>query len=100
MCLNPPYKRAARYWRRCPDPLAAVGSELRGWFEAEPWRTGRELLERLQAAYPGAYPDALLRTVQRRLKGWRREMAQKMVFGAVDTAEMNESGAGTPGLRS
>jgi hypothetical protein len=43
--------------RRRPDPFAAVTAELRGWFEAEPWHTSRELLERLQAQCPGVYPD-------------------------------------------
>jgi len=54
--------------RRRPDPFAAVTTELRGWFEAEPWHTSRELLERLQAQCPGVYPDRQLRTLQRRLK--------------------------------
>jgi hypothetical protein len=54
--------------RRRPDPFAAVTTELRGWFEAEPWHTSRELLERLQAQCPGGYPDGQLRTLQRRLK--------------------------------
>jgi hypothetical protein len=69
--------------RRRPDPLVAVTVQLRGWFEAEPWRTARELLERLQAAHPGAYPDGLLRTLQRRLKIWRSEQAHAMVFGPM-----------------
>lgn len=47
--------------------------KLRKWFKAEPWRSGAELLSRLQAEYPGAYPDKLLRTLQRRLKSWRSE---------------------------
>ena len=38
-----------RHWRRCPDPFEAVTARLREWFEAEPWRTSRELLERLRA---------------------------------------------------
>jgi hypothetical protein len=71
--------------RRRPDPLASVTIELRGWFEAEPWHTARELLERLQAQYPGAYPDGQLRTLQRRLKEWRREAAHRMVFGTNAT---------------
>jgi hypothetical protein len=45
-----------------------VTEQLKAWFEEEPWRTGRELLEKLQAEQPGVYPDGLLRTVQRRLK--------------------------------
>jgi len=69
--------------RRRPDPLVAVTAQLREWFEAEPWRTARELLERLQAAHPGAYPDGLLRTLQRRLKIWRSEKAHAMVFGPM-----------------
>jgi hypothetical protein len=69
--------------RRRPDPLAKVTVPLHAWFIAEPWRTGRELLERLQAEYPGTYPDGLLRTLQRRLKIWRSEIAHTMVFGAI-----------------
>src|SRR6266481_7697218 len=69
--------------RRRPDPFAAVTTELRGWFEAEPWHTSRELLERLQAQCPGGYPDGQLRTLQRRLKEWRREAAHRMVFGTM-----------------
>ena len=69
--------------RRRPDPFAAVTTELRGWFEAEPWHTSRELLERLQAQCPGVYPDGQLRTLQRRLKDWRREAAHQMVFGTM-----------------
>ena len=45
--------------RRRPDSLVAVTTELRAWFEADPSRTGRELLERLQAEHPERYPDRL-----------------------------------------
>ena len=69
--------------RRRPDPLITVTKELREWFEQEPWRTGRELLDRLQTVRPGEYPDALLRTVQRRLKVWRSERAHGMIFGVA-----------------
>jgi hypothetical protein len=51
------------------------------WCETESWRTSRELLERLQSEYPGVYPDKQLRTLQRRVKAWRRTMAQRMIFG-------------------
>jgi hypothetical protein len=69
--------------RRRPDPFAAVTTELREWFEAEPWRTSREQFQRLQAEFPGVYPNGRLRTLQRRLKEWRREAAWRMVFGTV-----------------
>jgi hypothetical protein len=83
--------------RRRPDLFGAVTPELRTWFEAEPWRTSRELLERLQVKHPGVYPDQQLRTLQRRVKAWRRELAQKMVFGmaaqehAVEDAAMGSN---------
>ncbi|MDV4159141.1 hypothetical protein ACU8NH_36960 (plasmid) [Rhizobium leguminosarum] len=52
------------------------------WLEEdEPWKTGRELLERLQSVYPGEYPDGLIRRVQGRVKGWRCNRAHKMIFG-------------------
>lgn len=47
----------AKRGRRRPDPLVTATADLRSWFEADPWRTGSELLSRLQAEYPGDYPD-------------------------------------------
>jgi hypothetical protein len=76
-------KARAKRLRRRPDPLLTVTAQLRGWFEAEPERTGRQLLERLQAEYPGLYPNGLIRTLQRRLKIWRQEIAHRMVFGPM-----------------
>ena len=66
-----------------PDPLVVVTVQLREWFETKPWRTARELLERLQEEQPGTYPVGLLRTLQRRLKVWRRDKAHELVFGAT-----------------
>ena len=91
-----PKKKVAQYWRRCPDPFEAVASRMREWFEAEPWRTSRELLERLQGEHPGVYPDGQLRTVQRRVKGWRREVAHRLVFGPAAPDEPAPSSASLP----
>ena len=74
--------------RRRPDPFVAVTALMHEWFETEPWQTSRELFERLQREQPGVYPDGQLRTLQRRLKEWRREMAHKMVFGTESVEEM------------
>jgi hypothetical protein len=74
-------KSKAKRGRRRPDPLVAVTTELRTWFEAEPWRTARQLLEKLQENQPGVYPEKLLRTLQRRVKVWRRQRANDLVFG-------------------
>jgi hypothetical protein len=89
-------KLPQKRWRRRPDPLIQVTDQLRTWFHEEPWRTGRELLEKLQAEQSGNYPDGLLRTVQRRLKGWRTEQAHALVF--TDTAAL--ASAGTAGTKA
>jgi hypothetical protein len=73
-------KPAAARGRRRPDPLTNVTGELKSWFDEDPSKAGRELLSRLQAVYPDAYSDALLRTVQRRVKTWRSDMAKALVF--------------------
>jgi len=73
--------------RRRSDPLVAVTAELRAWFDADPSQTGRALLERLQGEHPDRYPDRLLRTLQRRLKVWRGEMAKALVFGIRGRSE-------------
>jgi hypothetical protein len=77
--------------RRRPDPLAAVNDQIESWFTAEPWRTARELLERLQVEHPQVYRDGHLRTLQRRLKVLRRRAALSLVPGST-----NHSGASLP----
>lgn len=74
--------------RRRPDPFETVTDQLRAWFEAEPLRTSRQLLEQLQKEHPGLYPDSLLRTLQRRVKIWRQERVQELIFGSstIETA--------------
>lgn len=78
---RPPIK--AKRERRRPDPLVEVTPLLRQWFDAEPWRTGSELLAKLQEERPGSYPNSLLRTLQRRLKTWRGEEAAALLFGSM-----------------
>ncbi len=85
-------KERAPRGRRRPDPFVAVTALMRAWFEAEPWRTSRELFERLQAEQPGVFPDGQLRTLQRRLKEWRREKAHEMVFGTGADTKVAEPG--------
>ena len=88
-------KQKAKRLRRRPDPFAAVTDQVHGWFEIEPWRTSRELFDRLQAEQPGVYTAGQLRTLQRRMKGWRREVANRMVFGATTASEMTQAAVPT-----
>lgn len=78
-------KEKAKRGRRRPDPFVAVTAQMRKWFEAEPWRTSRELFERLQSEQPGCFPSGQIRTLQRRVKGWRSEVAHTLVFGTAAT---------------
>lgn len=71
----------AQRGRRRPDPFVQVTAKLHAWFLGSPSLTARELLARLQAEVPGVYPETLLRTLQRRVKVWRAEMARELVFG-------------------
>lgn len=68
---------------------------------ASPWRASGELISRLLVEYPGAYPNKLLRTLQRRLKSWRSEHANALLFApgekmptGIMTCETPEEEAG------
>ena len=47
--------------------------------EADPDQTSRELLAAFQIRYPDRYHAAHLRTLQRRLKIWRRDAVQRLI---------------------
>lgn len=79
--------RSRRYWRTREDPFVAVWPEVLLWLEREPDRTAKELLERLQEKNPGAFGNGQLRTLQRRVKAWRRAAARRLIFGGIRTAE-------------
>jgi len=63
-----------RTYRTRLDPFEAVASDLRERFLGAPGITAKLLFTELQDRCPGEYPDVLLRTLQRRVKEWRREM--------------------------
>ena len=65
--------RAPRTWRTHPDAFAAVWEEVCQTLRAAPERTAKLVFQDLQARYPGRYTDGQLRTLQRRVKLWRRE---------------------------
>ena len=73
-----------RDWRTRKDPFEAVWPRILGWLHDEPDRNAVELLHRLQGEHPGEYPGALLRTLQRRVKLWRRAAARRLVFTEDD----------------
>jgi hypothetical protein len=75
-----------RYWRTRKDPFETAWPTIQQWLEVDPDQTGKDLFERLQHQHPGVYPNGELRTLQRRLKEWRSQMARKLVFGVRQSA--------------
>jgi hypothetical protein len=91
--------KVRRYWRSRIDPFAEVAASLRSWLEAEPDLQATDLLARLEGEFPGRYPAKLLRTLQRRVRAWRREIAHLLVFGpsASEVPPASGEDAGTSG---
>ena len=64
-------KQVDHNWRTRPDPFGEVWeSEIVPMLQEHPALQPITLLEYLQEKYPGHYPDAKLRTLQRRVKQW------------------------------
>lgn len=73
--------RPARHWRTREDPFEAVWPSVCEWLETDPDQTAKALFQRLQRESPDAFSDGQLRTLQRRVKQWRRHKAHQLVFG-------------------
>jgi len=76
-----------RHWRTRVDPFAGVWAEILLWLQEDPEATGKSLLQRLHRDYPGRFPDGQLRTLQRRIREWRRVMARQLVYTCLDGNE-------------
>jgi hypothetical protein len=73
-----------RTWRTHKDPFEGVWPEILLWLQQDPEATAKSLLERLDQVYPGRFPAGQLRTLQRRIRDWRRVMARKLVYACWD----------------
>src|SRR6185295_5896742 len=71
-----------RRWCTRPDPFETVWHFVQEWLSDEPTATAKELSERLQTRMPGMFPIGQLRTLQRRVKQWRTDIARRLVLGA------------------
>jgi hypothetical protein len=80
--------------RRRPDPFAEHWTEILSLIDEDPDQTARELIDAVMTRFPYKYTTAHLRTLQRRLKVWRRDSVQRLILelegeaymAAVDTA--------------
>ena len=90
--LNRPHGRTGRG----KDPFEGVWAEILGWLRKEPDATAKVLMDRLQEQFP----DGQLRTLQRRIRDWRRVMATTLVghgLGSGPAAELPVIGTGQAG---
>jgi hypothetical protein len=82
-----------RHWRTRQDPFDMVWPTVRAWLEEQPEKTAKDLFLRLQTDHAGRFSNGQLRTLQRRVKAWRSEMARRLIFAGADFATNNQEGA-------
>lgn len=78
-----------RHWRTRADPFETTWPLIESWLNERPDANAKELSQHLQASGLGVQPGQL-RTLQRRVKTWRTEIARRLVLGcdsAVVTIE-------------
>jgi hypothetical protein len=83
--VRPTHRQEAKpgkHGRTRPDPFAAVWPGLLGWLEERPDMEAKSMLKRLQASGFGEFADGQLRTLQRRVRVWRKQIVQQLVYGA------------------
>jgi len=73
-----------RHWRTHKDAFEGVWYEVLDWLQQEPDVTAKSLLKQLQYKYPGLFADGQLRTLQRRVKEWRKIMARELVYACME----------------
>jgi hypothetical protein len=76
-----------RTWRTRKDPFEGVWPEMLLWLQADPDASAKSLFERLHREYPGQFPEGQLRTLQRRMREWRRVMARELVYTCLGEKE-------------
>jgi hypothetical protein len=79
-------KRSAkpRTWRTRVDPFEKVWPVVERWLIEEPQATAKELFDRLQTQGLGEFEPGQLRSLQRRVKCWRSQVAHRLIFGQSD----------------
>jgi hypothetical protein len=89
--VRPTHRRQSsgpRAWRTRLDPFEKVWPLVEQWLNEQPDATAKSLFYRLQAQGRAPFQPGQLRTLQRRVKQWRTEIARKLVFGSgLETAE-------------
>lgn len=69
-----------RAYRTRKDPFETFWHAILTRLQKEPEVTAKEIFDALQQEYPEQFNKGQLRTLQRRLRDWRKIMARKLVF--------------------
>ena len=78
--------KGPRTWRTRIDPFEDVWAEILRWLEKEPDITAKMAFDRLQSKGESRFTSGQLRTLQRRIKEWRRVVAEHLISGSYDSA--------------
>jgi hypothetical protein len=79
-----------RTYRTRVDPFESVWPQVQLWLNEQPDVNAKDLFLRLQGSMPGAFPPGQLRTLQRRVKQWRSEIARQLVLGLESELEIDQ----------
>ena len=77
-----------RHWRTRKDSFEGVWCEILCRLQQDPDATAKSLFERLRDEFPGCFADGQLRTLQRRVKEWRRIMAKQLLYTGAGGASI------------
>jgi hypothetical protein len=78
-----------RTYRTRVDPFEAVWPQVQQWLTEQPDANAKELFLRLQGSMAGTFAPGQLRTLQRRVKQWRSEIARQLVLGLGSETEID-----------
>ncbi len=76
-----------RSWRTRADPFESSWATIELWLNEQPDATAKSLFQRLQENMSEQFEPSQLRTLQRRVKQWRTEIARRLVLGVETESE-------------
>lgn len=77
-----------RTYRTRKDPFDKVWALIGAWLQDDPDATAKALLHKIIEHSPGEVTLAQLRTLQRRVKQWRRERARQLISASTNVMEL------------
>jgi hypothetical protein len=80
-----------RSWRTRADPFENVWPLVQRWLDGEPDINAKSIFQRLQEVLPEPFQPGQLRTLQRRIKQWRTEIARRLVLGCNQSHQKTTS---------